>query len=71
MSTPTFFTCPNCYAWADGAPPHGWGEPCPLAVEVARSQSAMYDAQRRFARDVHRALNVMLGKDDYRRIDPS
>lgn len=40
------FRCDRCFAMTQGAPPHGWGEPCPQTIASDEAYVAMLDAQR-------------------------
>lgn len=40
---PIVCACPICGAMNIGAPPHGEGEPCPVAVQKANQEAFMFN----------------------------
>lgn len=40
------YPCAICGAMGRGAPPHGWGEPCPQKLRMDDAYIALCDAQR-------------------------
>jgi len=64
---PTIFSCPTCSAINIGAPPHGEGAPCPIALELAAAKIASDNGTAMMAADVYAAfkrMGLMTGGDE-------